>query len=70
MGMDVDDGSFCDTCGQRCVCEIVDCLDGSEAFVEQRDAVKVNVVGIGGGDDARSMVVRFAYCDEIGQSRE
>jgi hypothetical protein len=70
MGMDVDDGSFRDTCGQRCVCEVIDLLDGSEGFVEQRDAVQINVVGIGGGGDASSVVVRFACCDQIGQSRE
>jgi hypothetical protein len=65
MGMDVNDGSFCDPCGKRCVCEFVDRLDGSEGFGEQRDAVQVNVVGICGRDDARSVVVRFACCDEM-----
>lgn len=48
MGMDVDDGSFCDARWDRCVCEVIDVLDGSEGFGEQRDAVQIDVVGIGG----------------------
>ena len=65
MGMNVDDGSFCDTCGKRCVCKVIDRLDGCERFGEYRDAVQVNAVGICGREYARSVVVRFACGDEI-----
>ena len=34
MGMDVDDGTFGDAFGERCVCEVIDRLDGSKGFGE------------------------------------
>ena len=66
VGMDVDDGSFGDACWERCVCKVIDRLNGSEGFGEYRDAVQTNVVGIGDRQYARSVVVRFAYSDELG----
>lgn len=66
MGVDVDDGAFCDAGGERCVCKVIDRLDGSESFGEQWDAVQVDVVGIGGRQYSRSMVMRFACSEDTG----
>ena len=66
MGVNIDDGAFRDTCGKRCVCKVVDRLYGGESFGEQRDAVQVDVVSIGGRQYARSVVLRFRCGKETG----
>lgn len=70
MGMDVDDGSFRDAGRKRCVGKVIDCLDGSEGFGEQRNAVQVDTVGIGGRDDTRSVIVRFTRSEETNYGSE
>lgn len=70
VGVDIDDGPFCNASRKRCVCNVIDCLDGSKCFSEQRDTVQVDVVGIGGRDDARSVIVRFTRGEDTDQGRE
>jgi hypothetical protein len=57
MSVDVDDGSLCDAGGNRQIREVIDSLDGSKRFGDQRDAVQVNIIGMSGREYARSVVV-------------